>query len=121
MTINTDREIVAEGENFHIRKTVGRYQILKTTKESEFAGLTTFSVFEFTSSGVPFYTNGNGDARPSIKVEVTHPYVKYAELSPAEVDWPSTSDKRPALAYELAQALTLAVVEAERLNAKVGL
>jgi hypothetical protein len=59
--------------------------------------------------------------QPSLTVEVYKPDIRYGELAGSEISWPSTSDKRPALAYALADTLLLAVKIAERLDREAGL
>lgn len=110
--INTDRQIVAES---------GSYQVRKIVRYSEFAGRSVFSVFEFKPSGASLYTYPDGAPRASIEVEVYHPCVKFGSLWSSEVSWPSTSDRRPALARALAVALDLAAEEAARLDEQRGL
>jgi hypothetical protein len=54
-----------------------------------------------------------GDPRSALDIEVYKPS-DFRES--AEVSWPSTSDKRPALAHAVAVAIGLAAEEADHLN-----
>lgn len=118
--INTDREIVLDGGSYHVRKEFIRYRVQKDVFPSEFAGRTTFQIYEFTVDGVPLSTYDNSEHRPSLTVEVYHPREKFGELAPAGISWPSTSDDRPALAWALSETLRLAFRESGRLNEEAG-
>lgn len=58
-------------------------------------------------------TWADGEPRPTLTVELQTGHERYSAPAPPEVSWPSTSDRRPALARALAVALTMAANEAE--------
>ncbi len=96
---------VATGDHYLIKKNVQRHK---------YGGRTAFAIYEFDpQNGEPLYTwKENGQHRSSLEVEVSHPRHRYGGTGHAEVSWPSTSDKRPALARALSEALRLAADEA---------
>jgi hypothetical protein len=68
---------------------------------------------------IEFVVCENGSA--VIAAEVWPPSERYGGLAPAEVSWPSTSDKRAEMAQHFALAVQMASDEALRTNAAAGL
>lgn len=81
------------------------WSILRTIHETH----TEFDLFE--RGGATW--KETGEPRAALTVTVYHFNIA---THPAEVSWPSTSDKRPVLARTLAVALKLAAEYAERLS-----
>lgn len=62
--------------------------------------------------GAPCYEDSD-TPKPAFIVDVSFPNPQLGLRSEAAISWPSTSDKRPALARALARALELAAAIAE--------
>lgn len=94
------------------------YSIVRATRRLGRGGFTRFEVFEYEKDGSPLYTwEPSGQPRASIDVEVWHPENSLrGKKRGAYVSWPSTSDKRPALARALSEALARAAEYADRLD-----
>lgn len=70
---------------------------------------TEFAVYE---DGGPTWEDGS--PRPVIDVELWPADDELGFRSEPQISWPSTSDKRPALALALAAALVMAAEESQR-------